>query len=110
MADAAAVTSLIARSVVRDFGLTSRPTRAAAGISSCSNPSCFDPSSATKKFTPVALPPGRLWLATRPNGTGSLLTPKDNGDCHGCRLGRQRDKLASSRGDHVDPLANQLSR
>src|SRR5262245_12980086 len=79
MADAAAVTSLIARSVVGDFGSTGRPTRAAAGISSCSSPSCFDPSSVTKKFTPVALPPGRLWLATRPNGTGSWLTPKTMG-------------------------------
>src|SRR5215475_7089839 len=79
MVEAAAVTSFIAPSVAANFGLTSRPTRAAEGTSSCSSPSCFDPSSAIKKFTPVALPPGRLWLATRPYGTGSSVTPKTMG-------------------------------
>ena len=45
--------------------------RAAPGRSSRKSPSCFAPSSAEMKLTPVTLPPGRLRLATRPSPTGS---------------------------------------
>jgi len=72
--EAVFVTSLSQLSLTGFFGLTSTPTRAAEGRSSRSNPNCFVPSSALKKFTPVALPSGRLRLATRPSLTGSSLT------------------------------------
>src|SRR5262245_37152047 len=56
-------------------------------------------------------------IAARPTVAGNETirhrvfgNAEDNGDCHGCRLRRQRDLWASSRGDHVDPLANQLGR
>src|SRR5262249_30205466 len=69
----AAVTSLVQVSFVGLLGLTSTPKRSADGRSSRSNPNPFAPSSVIKKFTPVALPPGRAKLATRPSLTGSSL-------------------------------------
>src|SRR5215472_633581 len=48
----------------------------ARGSSSCSKPSRFASNAVVKKLTPVALPPGRLKLATRPRVTGS--TPAKN--------------------------------
>src|SRR5262245_65152447 len=48
----------------------------ARGSSSCSKPSRFASNAVVKKLTPVALPPGRLTLATRPRVTGS--TPAKN--------------------------------
>ena len=42
-----------------------------AGASSCNSSNRFGPSSAFNVTTPVALPPGRLRLATRPDLTGS---------------------------------------
>ena len=55
-------------------GLTSRPYRAAFGSSSRSSPRCFATRSLNRKLTPVALPPGRERLATRPSSTGSSAT------------------------------------
>src|SRR5262245_52803614 len=106
MADAAAVTSLIARSEVRNFGSTSRPTRAATGTSSCSSPSLF-----RSQFSDQEIHAGRIaaWPTVAGDETKRhrvLADAEDNGDCLSCRLGRQRHKLASRRGDHVDPLAN----
>src|SRR5262249_6389808 len=71
IADAAVVTSLVWASVAGKFGLTSRPTCAAAGMSSCTSPACFEPISEVKKLTPVALPPGWFRLTTKPSFTGS---------------------------------------
>src|SRR5262245_24798262 len=53
--------------------------RVAAGTSSCSSPSCLDASSAAKKFTPVAVPPGRFRLTTRPSLAGSSTVTKTIG-------------------------------
>src|SRR5260370_20524177 len=44
----------------------------APGASSRNISNCFATSSAVWKLTPVALPPGRLRLATRPSLTGSM--------------------------------------
>src|SRR5262245_46654292 len=60
-------------------GLTSTATRAALGTRSRKSPSRLVATSATKKLIPVALPPGRARLATRPNLTGSSPTPKTIG-------------------------------
>ena len=60
-------------------GLTSTAMRTALGTISCSSPSRLATSSATKKLMPVALPPGRARLATRPSLTGSSPTPKTIG-------------------------------
>ena len=53
--------------------------RAAPGRNSRKSPSCFAPSSAEMKLTPVTLPPGRLRLATRPSLTGSPPVTKTIG-------------------------------
>src|SRR5215831_10131045 len=67
------------------------------------------------QFSDQEIHAGRI--AARPTVAGNetkrhrvLGDAEDNWDCLGCRLGRQRGSFASSRGDHVDPLANQLSR
>ena len=54
------------------FGFTRKATVAAVGTSSQSSSSCFAISVKANMLTPVALPPGRLRLATRPSFTGSL--------------------------------------
>src|SRR5262249_43095972 len=62
--------------------------RAAPGRNSRKSPSCFGPSSAETKLTPVTLPPGRLRLTTMPS-----LVPtghEDDRDRRGCGLGRER--------------------
>src|SRR6516165_5222527 len=80
MARAAVVTSFSVDSVlVALAGLTSTVTRAAAGTNSRRRFSRFAPTSAVKKLIPVALPPGRERLATRPSLTGSSLTAKTIG-------------------------------
>src|SRR5450432_3006937 len=60
-------------------GLTSTATRTALGIRSCRSPSRFATTSLVKKLMPVALPPGRERLATRPSLTGSSPTAKTIG-------------------------------
>src|SRR5262249_31803230 len=57
-------------------GLTSTATRTALGTSSRNRPSRLARTSEVKKLMPVALPPGRARLATKPCATGSPLTPK----------------------------------
>ena len=51
----------------------------AVGTNSCSSSSCFGPSSTFKLATPVALPPGRLRLATSPIAIGSAAVEKTIG-------------------------------
>src|SRR5262245_40129367 len=70
---AAAVTSLLLAWAFVLSVLNSSPIRAPVGTSSLSRPRCFAPSSDRKKCTPVALPPGRAMLATRPSVTGSSI-------------------------------------
>src|SRR5262245_19485038 len=60
-------------------GLTSTAIRTALGTRSCKSPSRLATVSWLKKLTPVALPPGRARLATRPILTGSWPTPKTIG-------------------------------
>src|SRR5262249_10216228 len=54
------------------FGLTSMAIVEAVGTTSCSSPRRFSDSSVVKMLTPVALPPGRARLLTRPDLTGSV--------------------------------------
>ena len=80
MARAAASTSLNVTSVFGALaGLTSTATLVVAGTSSRRSSSRFATNSPTKKLIPVALPPGRARLATRPSWTGSSATAKTMG-------------------------------
>src|SRR5262245_54605537 len=56
-----------------DFGLTKPPNMAVPGKSSSRRLSRFDSRSVVIKWKPVAFPPGRFRLATKPDFTGSLL-------------------------------------
>src|SRR5262249_26388123 len=58
-------------SVTGKLGSTSTAMRPAPGSNSCKSPSCFAARVATRKVTPLTLPPGGLRLATRPSLTGS---------------------------------------
>ena len=62
--EAAAAMFPVTASTFALLGLTSNPIRPTRGTSSRNSASCFPPSSAMKKFTPVALPPGRARLST----------------------------------------------
>jgi hypothetical protein len=55
-------------------GLTSTAIRTALGTSSCRRPSRLVATSTLKILMPVAFPPGRARLATRPSLTGSSPT------------------------------------
>src|SRR5262249_18345342 len=63
----------------RKFGSTSAAITVACGSSSCRSPNRFASNAALQKLTPVALPPGRLKLATRPSFTGSAPVKKTIG-------------------------------
>src|SRR3954469_15651009 len=65
MAEAAACNSVTKGLVINGLsGLTSTAKRATPGSSSCNSASRFAPSSTPMSLIPVALPPGRLRLAT----------------------------------------------
>ena len=68
---AAACISVIWNGVVALFGLTKKAMVPGCGKSSRTSPRRFGPSSLVNTLTPVALPPGRLKLLTRPSWTGS---------------------------------------
>ena len=51
--------------------LTSKAIELAVGTNSCSNSSCFGPSSMFVMVQPVRFPAGWLSLATKPASTGS---------------------------------------
>ena len=103
-------------------GLTSTATRTALGTSSCRSASRLATSSAAKKLTPVALPPGRARLATRPSLTGSSPTPNTIGivavaalaaiAAAGCRAWRSRPhdggpgQPSAPAGDRIGPPAS----
>src|SRR6516165_1620471 len=80
MARAADCTSRNVGSLLAAFaGLTSTATRVVAGTSSCRSSNRFAINSALKILIPVALPPGRARLATRPTLTGSSVATKTTG-------------------------------
>ena len=74
-----ACTSADSSSLFVLFGLTSRPTAEALGTSSRNNCRRFAPNGPASIVTPVALRPGRLRLATRPDLTGSEAVRKTIG-------------------------------
>src|SRR5215472_144413 len=61
------------------FGSTSAAIAVACGSSSRSSPNRFASNATVQKLTPVALPPGRLKLATSPSFTGSEPVKKTIG-------------------------------
>jgi hypothetical protein len=63
----------------RSFDLLARTPITAAGTISRTTWSRFANSSEVSQATPVAVPPGRLRLATRPNFTGSSPARKTSG-------------------------------
>src|SRR5262249_27192069 len=79
MARVAVSTSLNTVSTFASAGLTSTATRRAAGTSSRRSSTRLAINSLLKKLMPVALPPGRARLATRPSLTGSSGTVKTIG-------------------------------
>ena len=76
---AAARSFLVSDSVFGLIGFARKPINLALGTISCSNSNCLAVNALTKKLTPVALPPGRFRLATRPNLMGSLPVTKTMG-------------------------------
>ena len=110
MARAASCTS---RNVVSALGalagLTSTATRTALGTSSCRSRSRLAATSWAKKLMPVALPPGRARLATRPSLTGSSPTPKTIGIVAVAALAASAAGVLAGRGDHGHPTADQVS-
>jgi hypothetical protein len=62
----------------------------------------FAATSAVKKLMPVALPPGRARLATRPSLTGSSLTPKTMGTVVVAALAANSARITPSQG--IEPL------
>src|SRR5262245_6816298 len=68
-----------------------------------------EPASSTVwRFTPVALPPGRLRLATRPIATRSVPIAKTIGIVIGRGFGSERRWRAARRGYHCHPPADQI--
>src|SRR6516165_3769837 len=82
-------------------------TRTALGTSSCSSASRLATTSVVKKLMPVALPPGRARLATRPNSTGSSHA-EDNRNCRCRRFGHDRNIRITERGNHGHTTTNQV--
>jgi hypothetical protein len=72
----------------------------------------FAVNSMVKKLTPVALPPGRLRLATKPSLTGSSLTPNTIGIVVVAALAASRECCGgrAGRGDHAYSTANEIGR
>ena len=79
----------------------------AAGTSSRRSSSRFAVNSPLKKLMPVALPPGRARLATRPSLTGSSVTGKTMGIVVVAALAANAAGTAG-RDDHGDLSANQI--
>src|SRR5215211_2613070 len=91
------------------IGLTSIATMDALGASSRTISSRFCPSTTLISVIPVALPPGRLTLATRPAETGSKPTTNTIGNGGGRCFGRERGRrrLGQNQGDGA---ADQIGR
>src|SRR5262245_34992175 len=104
---AASTSRRLAAAIVGSAGLSRTATRLAVGTSSRRNSSRLAANSAEKKLTPVALPPGRARLATRPSPTGSSGTPNTIGIAVVARSRRHHSGRAE-RGDHLDLSANEV--
>src|SRR5260370_17502793 len=78
----------------------------APGASSRNISNCFATSSTVWKLTPVALPPGRLRLGTRPIATGSLPIAKTIGMVVAAAL--VASDAATRRADHGPPPPDQI--
>ena len=90
MTRAAASTSrAVVSARVASAGLTSTAKRVAAGNSSRKSPNRLAANSAEKKLMPVALPPGRARLATRPSSHRVGGETEDDRSGRGCSLGRE---------------------
>src|SRR5262249_6053141 len=76
---ASGISRNVVSAIVALAGLTSTAIRTALGTKSCKSPNRLATNSDVKKLMPVALPPGRARLATRPILTGSSPTPKTIG-------------------------------
>src|SRR6516164_1332972 len=106
---AAACTSLRTASArVASVGLMSAARRAAPGTSSCNSARRLATTTAVRKFTPVALPPGRPMLATRPRLTGSSTTPKTIGMGRGSGFCRACAGRGARHGNYRNPTADQI--
>src|SRR5262249_15495511 len=98
--------------VVFLFGVTRTATRAAWGTLSRSSPSRLAASSAIKMFTPVALPPRRARLPTKPSLTRVSAAAHTDRVGRGGNLCRARGRRIGARDDYVhlpaDQIGNQL--
>src|SRR5262245_56791503 len=96
MADAAAATCLVAVSVGGTRGLTSRPTRTAAGTNSCNSPSCFDPQLGDEKIDTGRIAAWSSETRDKTNLDRVARHTEHDRDRRGCRFGRQRRRDAAS--------------
>src|SRR6516162_6780780 len=109
MARAASGMSLKMASAIGGLaGLTSTAIRAALGTRSWKSPSRLAATSLVKKLMPVALPPGRARLATRPSVTGSANAEDDRDRC-GRSFGRLGSGGVAGRNDNGDAAADEVS-
>ena len=89
-------------------GLTSTAIRTALGTKSCRSRRRLATTSWVKKLMPVALPPGRARLATRPSWTGSSATAEDDRNGCGRSFGRKSSRRVGGRRDHGHLSAHQI--
>src|SRR6516162_3555662 len=109
MARAASGMSLKMASAIGGLaGLTSTAIRAALGTRSWKSPSRLAATSLVKKLMPVALPPGRARLATRPSVTGSANAEDDRDRC-GRSFGRLGSGGVAGRNDNGNAAADEVS-
>ena len=111
MARVAASTSLNMPSVSVAFaGLNEHGNASSRGYQLTQEFQPLGHNSLLKKLMPVALPPGRARLATRPSLTGSSGTVKTMGIVAVAALAANAGHVTSARNDHGDLSANQFSR
>src|SRR5262245_49157728 len=105
---AACISFVLVSATVELAGLTSRAMTLAVGTNSCSNCSRFGPISTFVLVTPVALPPGRLRLATSPSWTGvGGHFENDRNGCIRCLCRKRR--LSARRSYHGHLTMDQIS-
>src|SRR5262245_53990586 len=94
--------------VVALAGLTSTAKRTALGTSSCKSPSRLVASSAAKKLMPVALPPGRARVTTRPIFDRVFTDAEDDRNRRGRSFGRKRGGIAAGRRNNGHATADEI--
>src|SRR5262249_28664998 len=107
MAEAAARTSATKGLVMGQLGSTIAAMRTAPGTNWSNKSSCFAPTSLARKVTPVALPPGRLRLATSPSLTGSPPLAKTTGNAVVAALAAIAEAVSSPRSQIPDGARDQ---